>query len=378
MKTFHYLVILGRQPELGLLELESRLGAESMAPFGAGTALVAESLAADDFGGVIKTGRIIYRGAARDVLEAPLDTAALPWQGGKTPFAVSVYGSRITPGKLGAVGLELKKRWKPHGSLRLIRAAKGTAVSAPELHHNRVLERGFELLVAHHGAELIVALTASVQDVDWYARRDYGRPARSASVGMLPPKLARVLVNTTGAPLVVDPFCGTGVVLQEALLSGRRAMGSDLAAPMVAASRANLDWLAAEAPATLPHWQVEQADARAVVLPREPLAIVSEGYLGPHLTAQPTAAALVGIRAELTALYETSLEHWASQLATGTEIAWCVPAWRTAKGWAYLDLVDAVGRLGYNYKVFEHVPRPVLYARPDTLVGRQLLLLRKM
>jgi len=45
---------------------------------------------------------------------------------------------------------------------------------------------------------------------------------------MLPPKLAQILVNSVQAQTVYDPFCGTGVIPQEALLLGRTASGSDL------------------------------------------------------------------------------------------------------------------------------------------------------
>jgi tRNA (guanine10-N2)-dimethyltransferase len=142
--------------------------------------------------------------------------------------------------------LTLKKSLRERGSVRLITPKEGTAVTAAQLSANHVLRSGFELLVVIDGKRMILALTIGVQDIDWYNRRDYGRPARSAKVGMLPPKLAQVMVNTTKASTVYDPFCGTGVVLQEALLMGRLAVGSDLSPEMVEASRRNLDWLTLE------------------------------------------------------------------------------------------------------------------------------------
>ena len=43
--------------------------------------------------------------------------------------------------------------------------------------------------------------------------------------------------------LLLDPFCGTGVVLQEALLMGYDVYGTDLEPRMIDYSGANLDWL---------------------------------------------------------------------------------------------------------------------------------------
>ncbi|HSX02117.1 MAG TPA: hypothetical protein VLI05_02250 [Candidatus Saccharimonadia bacterium] len=378
MNQFPFIAILGRQPELGLLELESRLGPAALEPFGRQAVRLAMAPPIDELGGVIKLAEVLYDGPAADIRPVPVDPAVLPVADeGKTPFAVSVYGIRATPRFVMAAGLALKKVLGERGSLRLVPPGEGLTVSAAQLRHNRVLERGFELIVVVAGQRMVVARTVGVQNIDAYAKRDHGRPARSAKVGMLPPKLAQVLVNTTSAPIVVDPFCGTGVVLQEALLAGRSVIGSDLAPDMVQASRVNLTWLAEETPRSLGSWSVLEVDARVARLPVEPCAIVSEGYLGPNLTTAPPPARLKEIRAELRALYVAALTHWAAQLPPGAELALCAPAWRTAKGWQYLGVVDDLPRLGYTMKVFKHVPAPVLYARPDQVVGRQLLLLRK-
>lgn len=377
MSELQYVAILGRQPEFGLVELEAQLGADDVAPFGRGAARIGRELDVETLGGVIKVGRVLYDGPAADIRPVPVDLGALPMRESKTPFALSLYGLQATPRFVTVAGLALKKALKSRGSARLVAPTHGLAVTAAQLKYNRVLEDGFELLVVVAGQQMIVAQTTSVQDIDWYAQRDYDRPARSARVGMLPPKLARTLVNTTSAPVVVDPFCGTGVVLQEALLLGRSAVGTDLSPDMVAASRENLVWLADKAPTPLPAWQAEQADARQVRLPDVECAVVSEGYLGTHLTAAPSAAQLAALRRELRDLYHEALANWARQLDSGAELALCVPAWRMRGKWEYLELVDALARLGYTMKVFKHVRLPLLYARPDQIVGRQILLLRK-
>jgi len=195
-------------------------------------------------------------------------------------------------------------------------------------------------------------------------------------VGMLPPKLAQVLVNTTAAPLVADPFCGTGVVLQEALLLGRQAYGSDLSDEMVNATRSNLEWLARQPAVPLLDWSVAEADARSVLLPAG-CAVVSEGYLGRNLSQSPTISQVQELRAELLNLYREVLGNWAHQLPAGAEVSICVPAWRSGGRWHYLGLVDELSRLGYTAKGFKHVRTPLLYERPDQIVGRQLLFLRK-
>jgi tRNA G10 N-methylase Trm11 len=376
MSSLNFIIILGRQPELGLVEVEALLGAEHVEPYGRFAALISEGLHVDRLGGAIKVAEIIYRGTTTALRNLPLDVSKLPMRDGKTPFALSAYGSRETPKMLMAAGLDLKKQLRERGSVRLITAGKGLAVSAAELRHNRVIEDGFELLVVMSGAEMIIARTLGVQDIDWYAKRDYDRPARSAKVGMLPPKLAQVLVNTTRSQPVYDPFCGTGVVLQEALLVDRAAQGSDLAEEMVQATRTNLDWLQAQVQAPLAKYAVALGDARTILLPKN-CSIVTEGYLGPNLLKPPTIRELAVMRADLLDLYTSSLASWAKQLTSGSELTITAPAWRVGSTWHYLELVDHLAQLGYTLRSFEHVRTPLLYARADQVVGRQILLLRK-
>ncbi|HEX3082205.1 MAG TPA: hypothetical protein VHQ86_03040, partial [Candidatus Saccharimonadia bacterium] len=297
MSSLGYIAILGRQPELGLVELESVLETPPVA-FGRQAALIDSALELGRLGGALKLGEVLYRGAVKPLRELPLDVTVLATGEGRVTFGLSAYGVRETPRALAAAGLELKKRLKARGSVRLVQPSRGLALSAAELAHNHVLEGGFELLVVSSGREMVVARTIAHQDVDWYSKRDYGRPARSAKVGMLPPKLAQILVNTTHASMVADPFCGTGVILQEALLLGREAQGSDIALEMVTATRENLTWLQEQAPVPLPAWDADPANARTVQLPKD-CAVVSEGYLGPNLSKAPAQPQLAEIKRDL-------------------------------------------------------------------------------
>ena len=370
------LAILGRQPELGLLELESLVGPDKVEPFGQ-TALLSAEVPFDRLGGVLKLGDVIYHGTVVDLASVSLDMNGLARVDGKTTFGVSYYGSKLSAGAVMAAGLELKKQLKPMGPARLVTPASGLALTAAQLLHNRILAEGFELMVATFGDSMVVARTTHVQDIEAYSARDYGRPARSAKVGMLPPKLAQILLNSVSEPTVVDPFCGTGVVLQEALLAGRAAYGSDLAADMVAATTTNLEWLQTQAGRPLPAWQVTLADARDVSLPTLRFGIVSEGYLGPNLSNRPSAGEVSELDRATTDLYASALTNWAGQLASGSELAMCIPNWRTGGGWRTPAVVDGLVDLGYTTKVFKHVSGTVRYARDNQIVGRQLLLLTR-
>lgn len=368
-----YLAILGRQPELGLLELEIVIGAENLRPFGRQTAILDQSADINRLGGSQKIGRIIYRGPAVEIADAPIDWDLLPISGSKSPFGLSIYNVSTSQRNVMAMGLELKKLLKTRGSLRLVAPKTGSELTAAQLKFNKIIENGFELLVAVIKSEMIVALTEQVQDIDWYSERDYGRPARSAKVGMLPPKLAQIMVNTTTGP-VYDPFCGTGVVLQEALLMGRPASGSDISPEMITSSRTNLDWLSQQKP--IVSWYVDLADARTVELPKPPIAIVSEGYLGPNMSRVPSKSELASALSDMQHLLEKSLTRWARQLPTGTEVTITLPQWHTAGTTTSLNIIDRLPDLGYTLRSFTHADaKKLVYRRPDQIVGRQLLVI---
>lgn len=373
MKT-RYLAILGRQPELGLVELESLYG-KAVEPFGAQTALLSQPLQVDRLGGTIKVGEVLWEGDKQPLDALPLETQTLPRRDSKTSFGISVYGGRYATKDVLRAGLTLKKALKDGGSVRFVAPTKGTMLDAAQVSHNKLIEDGFELIIVIHNDHMVIARTTGIQNIAWYSKRDYDRPARSAKVGMLPPKLAQILINTTKAPSVYDPFCGTGVVLQEALLLGRAAGGSDLAPDMVTATRTNLAWLSAEASTAAP-LVVDQADARTVKLPAGTRAIVSEGYLGPNLSSKPSTADISRMRKQLEALYSSALANFFDQLPSGGEVAITTPTWH--QGRERLDLVDQIKKIGYDCKDFALVDSTkLIYRRPDQQVGRQLLLLRK-
>ncbi len=372
-----YIAILGRQPELGLVELESLLGAGGVKPFGRYAALLAADYDLNDLGGVQKIGEVLYRGPARDLNETPILPHDLPLKDGKTTIGLSYYGLKATQRFVVAAGMTLKKRLKSHGPVRIVAPQSGTALTAAQVKFNALTRDGFELLVCVHKQEMVVAITTAFQDIDWYATRDYQRPTRSAKVGMLPPKLAQIMVNTTDGNPVYDPFCGTGVVLQESLLLGRDALGSDTAQEMVQATRANLEWLG-RMRSGLPEWSVSCHDARTVRIQKSPLAIVSEGYLGPNLVAPPDASRYRELASPLQELYASSLLNWAGQIPAGTDVTITAPVWNTTKGWRGLDLVDQLPDMGYTLRSFAHADsRALVYRRTGQMVGRQLLILRK-
>jgi len=122
-----------------------------------------------------------------------------------------------------------------------------------------------------------------VQNLDSYTIRDFEKPFRDAKLGMLPPKLAQTMINMIpkdNIETIYDPFCGTGTVCFEAMLSGYKAWGSDLLDSNIEGCAKNAEFF--ESKIGLDSNLVKFFTADATKLQKLPdnFAIVSEGYLG--------------------------------------------------------------------------------------------------
>lgn len=367
----HHLAVLGREKDISLAELESVC--EKVESFGQ-VALLSQKLEIANLGGSLKLAKIISEQPWKGWDSLTIDLSALPQPEGKLVFGLSFYGPKQFARDAKKWTLGFKKTLRSNGVRAVV---TDSPLSAAQLKFNQILDKGFELIVAVEGSKAVIGLAEAYQDIDWYSKRDYDRPARSAKVGMLPPKLAQMMINLAAAHKVYDPFCGTGVVLAEALLMDKPAAGSDLETKMVDYTLQNLRWLAGEVDHKLPEYSVEVADARMAKLP-DGFSVVSEGYLGPPLNKPPTDSEFASLDSELTPLYQECLSAWHTQLKPGQRICLAVPCWQNHGRFTTLPLIDQIDQIGYNLVRFKYASSEhLIYARPDQIVGRQLLVLEK-
>jgi tRNA (guanine10-N2)-dimethyltransferase len=199
---------------------------------------------------------------------------------------------------------------------------------------------------------------------------------------MLPPKLAQIIINLTNPPAgarVLDPFCGTGVVLQEALLMGYKVVGTDLETKMVDYAKENIAWLMEKYDLSR-EVAIEAADATAYKW-RQPFDVLaSEAYLGRPLARLPSSVDLKAIVQDVNTILKKFLVNLAGQLKSGQRLCLAVPAWHTGKNeFKHLPVLDQLTDMGYNYLEFKHVGKnDLLYYREDQVVARQLLVLSRI
>ncbi len=107
-------------------------------------------------------------------------------------------------------------------SIRIVQHDNGRLKAATTI-HEKLIAQGVELIIFPEKEGICVARTVWIQDIEGYSERDINRD-RSMVVGMMPPKLAQMMISygTHGHReyTVWDPFCGLGTTLIEALHGG--------------------------------------------------------------------------------------------------------------------------------------------------------------
>lgn len=390
-----HIAILGRQPELGMAELERQYGSDHVSWFSRHSAIIAGTppILADQLGGTLKAGLVTIEPSNstwKQISQTIITAYSEKWlnHNGKITLGISVYGYTVAARDVQKIGIMIKNNLKKNGvSLRLIPNVDATLNTATS-HHNKLglSANKIELLIVHSEHDgFVVAESTGAQNITALARRDQGRPKRDAFVGMLPPKLALMMVNLVSSQLptdqparILDPFCGTGVVLQEAMLKQFDAYGTDLSDKMIAYSAENLAWLE-RTHHTSSTVTLKQGDATKMQWDQPVNAVVCEGYLGQPFSAPPSPQKLEEVRANVNHISSTFLKNLSSQLAPGTPICLAVPAWRDSHGnFTHLPFISSVHTLGYSWVPFSRVDaRNLLYYREDQVVARELLVLTR-
>lgn len=202
-----------------------------------------------------------------------------------------------------------------------------------------------------------------------YEERDETRPVFDP-VAVTSIRLAKILINLAEAQQeILDPFCGTGTILQEALLMKYHVIGVD---KKIQDARKNLS--------ILPNAQkvrLIEGDARhlsKLVLNVE--SVVTEPYMGPYLKKLPTDQEAAAIIMELTDLYQNVLAELA-RVVQG-KIVMIVPRIRTFKAKYEVPMAQLLKRAGL--RVVSPVPSitvPLFYPKKKSKVERFIYILEK-
>ena len=286
-----YLFLFGKTPELSWLELRSLYSqARLISPLVAFVEAVLDPIAVmRQLGGTVKIAKVV--GTVTEIsVKTLVPLLTKEKRSNHITFGVSRYDTNepISKGLLA----DIKNQLELTGiGARFVEARADSRLGSVIIAKQDVVD----LVITREKKTYLIARTIAVQLFEEWNRRDYGRPNADPKSGMLPPKVARMLVNIAlrqaqGKPILLDPFCGMGTILAEALLTGWAVLGSDQSSDVIKKVEENLRWLSREYPSIESSLDLYVSDATHIsqnVKPESIDAIVTEPYMGPAKLKSP-------------------------------------------------------------------------------------------
>jgi tRNA G10 N-methylase Trm11 len=368
-----HVFIPGKNWKLSLAELISFLEARevkfeinsfSKEFFAVSTEEITAALAIADLGGILKIGTVATELATqtvkkaflqknretrtqieREIASSGLFAEMLKAAPEKTVFGVSVYCAEESLRPFSKiiqrfVGSSIKRELAAHGKksefMGFSKNREYPQLSPVEVLKKNLVENKAETLFCIGKKQTLVTTTVAVHNPFEFQKRDVGKP-NQRKIFAISPRLARIMVNLascTSGKLLLDPFCGVGAILQEALLTKAEVVGLDINPWCVQAARENLEWLKREYALKEAEYRILQGDARRLTDKIEPEVdcIATEPDLGPALRHVPTTPYATKIIDKLEPLYYSFLEDAYRILKKGGRLVLVTPYIRTRSG----------------------------------------------
>lgn len=413
-----YIFFLGKTPALSLAEIHSMLKryeldykVETVSSKFAIIEIDQEFSLRDFFvqlGGTIKVAETIVEENNPDFQEVVLRETAnlLEKNPSKKTIAYSLYftekenKNKVIESlkNIKQIFYEVKSQYSEKNSIRVLEPQTDDAeLSSASIFNNKLTNpnKGAEFNFIFIGSKVIIARTVAVQDIESYSMRDYEKPGKDARIGMMPPKLAQIMINLAEikeGQMILDPFCGTGTILQEALLNDYRVIGSDANGDQIEKCKQNLDWIGKQYELTYPDYKIFQAgfgDAMRKISNNSIDAIVTESTLGPIYKKVPNNTEIKTNYNTLKKLYARFFGSGQNVLRPGKRIVVTLPAYQIKPGeFVFAEFIDSLEKLGYSIvcplpnefkgKDIKITKRnTIIYSRPEQIVAREIVIFQK-
>ncbi len=394
-----YFFALGHQPKLSLAEIESVLSplTDFVIKNLSYEVCVIEAkkeidliLIQEKLGGTIKVGKIIKETHGNKITFSMLSSVVRKicsnLNSSKVHFGFSLYNLRTKSldfstftRQINFLALKLKNELKSQGTSSRWVSCKKRILSSVVIRTNKILGNGFEIVFLVDSNKVFWGETLSCQDFRAYEIRDFKRPVRDIERGMIPLRLAKIMLNLADkkkdySQVILDPFCGLGTILQEAAKLGySHLIGSDNDEKAVRGTKENLKWFAS----LNSKFQADifQLDARKISQKIENFSvdlIVTEPYLGP-LKVRDWRAEVK----KISELYLASFEEFKKILKPNGRICIIFPAFLDSnRNLHLLPILKELERDGWRIQPFiDGTERgSIVYSRPDQFVHREIFI----
>ncbi|OQX71658.1 hypothetical protein B6D52_00555 [Candidatus Parcubacteria bacterium 4484_255] len=394
-----YFFALGHQPKLSLAEIKSVLSplTDFVIKNISHEVCIIEtkekidlSLMQKKLGGTIKAGKIIQESHGNKIFfPMLLDTVnkiCSNLNNSKIYFGFSLYNLNTKPSDFSAfarqinfLALKLKNKLKSRGLSSRWVSSKKRILSSVIVKKNKLLKNGFELVFLIGSKKVFWGQTLNCQDFRAYEIRDFKRPTRNIERGMIPLRLAKIMLNLADkeknySQVILDPFCGFGTILQEAAEMGyTNLIGSDSDKEMVEGAKENLKWFAGFGSKFKAN--IFQSDVRKISQKIESFSIdliVTEPYLGP-LKIRDWQLEIK----KISNLYLVSFKEFKKILKPKGRICIIFPAFLGSnRNLHFLPILKKLKKMGWEIQPFaDGIKRgSIIYSRSAQFVRREIFI----
>lgn len=355
-------------------------------------------LAAKQLGSIFKIGEVTAISPRQSSFSEVLDAATFYDElNEKAKWTVSVYCQERSPPIAEELEEYFADRLRRDGitKAKVVRPDRRTykeqavEILSEELLRRRIMGGGFEVIAGCLPSGIYFARTTAISDLEGFRERDFGRPFHRSILSM-PPRLARALVNLAGSrpgESVLDPFCGTGTILQEALLVGVDVRGIDVDGRRVSETAENLRWISARYKIAIAGLEdrLFRGDARRLTSyfrSGSIQCIATEPILLPPLKAYPSAPDARKMLEAAFEVYTEALSAMVAVLRRGGRIALVTPLVRTREhevlSFPFEELVARLGLMYFQPQTGPQLKYPLLEeAKEDQKVVRGVYVVTK-
>lgn len=258
----------------------------------------------------------------------------------------------------------------------LIRPRNGTEVLTKEIVSRKIID----FIVIRLGEDFWVGVTSYIPETQQFQLRSNERPVVSADIS-ISSRLAKVLLNIGGirkGQLVLDPFCGSGTVLSEALLAGAKCIGVDRDRVRIENTKRNLEWLSKTLGVSNESYSLKVGDAtrlETLMGDVEVDAVVSEPIFLPRIDFAPALEKAKKLIRNSSRLYSESLYSIASVVKKGGRVVIVTPSLRTAAERDVSVVLENVEEAGLRpfRPISHHFDYPVKISHEKTRWVRRLV-----
>jgi len=347
----------GRDPELSLLELESWLKNRKIRHkfLETSKSLAIVSLPRMDFKRVIS-----QLGGTTKIAEILENKDYYSGEKSKIKYAISDHGHRDIVG----LKKKVKSSLKALGLKAMLKTPRKSNILDPS-ESLRVAKSGFELLAYKDYVGKVIAISNPRS----YGERDEAKP-RKRREQAISIRLAKILINIAAKPNdnVLDPFCGYGVILQEAMLLGHNAIGVDNNAQCIKASQKNLEWMKKKFRLDSEFKLIHGDSRKLSSLVKKAGCMATEPHLGPVLKGLPGKQFALKVTKDLARLYSGVLKE-AAKVVKG-KIVIIVPRFRLHTneriGIDFQKLLNEAGLRPVSKDI------PIIYTAPKSRMEREI------